>query len=257
LQAIAIIISLIQEKGNCYRIIEQLIFNLIRILDCLNKLKHQVLSVAALCVVNFPVFIASHYISKMALSRPIYNLLGIYFEQLFNHPLRTKSITSCVIATSANYASQKVGGSKKINKDTLVAYGIYGLIFGGSLPHFFYKYVEEFLKNAGKAKQMYLFLIERLVYAPMSQAVSLYFLSRFEGNSHEFAFKNLCKLYWPLLTTNWKYLSLLVFINVKFVPPMLRVLVGNLIGFFWVIFVANKRRKAAAEAAVAAAASQS
>ena len=29
----------------------------------------------------------------MALSRPIYNLLGLYFEQLFNHPLRTKSIT--------------------------------------------------------------------------------------------------------------------------------------------------------------------
>jgi len=35
------------------------------------------------------------------------------------------------------------------------------------------------------------------------------------------------------------------------VPPMLRVLVGNLIGFFWVLFVASKRRKAAAEAAAA------
>lgn len=94
------------------------------------------------------------------------------------------------------------------------------LIFGGSFPHYFYKYVEAFLQNAGKAKQMYLFLIERLVFAPVYQAISLYFLSRFEGNNHDFAFKNLCKLYWPLLTTNWKYLSLLVFINVKFVPPM-------------------------------------
>lgn len=94
------------------------------------------------------------------------------------------------------------------------------LIFGGSFPHYFYKYVEEFLKNAGKAKQMYLFLIERLIFAPVYQAISLYFLSRFEGNNHDFAFKNLCKLYWPLLTTNWKYLSLLVFINVRFVPPM-------------------------------------
>lgn len=149
------------------------------------------------------------------------------------------------------------------------------LIFGGSFPHYFYKYVEEFLQNAGKAKQMYLFFIERLVFAPVYQAISLYFLSRFEGNNHDFAFKNLCKLYWPLLTTNWKYLSLLVFINVRFVPPMvrnryalwgcannflknqklpqfqLRVLCGNLIGFFWVLFVASKRRKAAAEAAAA------
>jgi len=187
----------------------------------------------------------------MALSRPIYNLLGIYFEQLFNHPLRTKSITSCVLATSANYASQKIGGGKKLNKDTLVAYGMFGLIFGGSFPHFFYKFVEEFLQNAGKAKQMYLFLIERFAFAPLYQAISLYFLSRFEGNGHDFALKNLQKLYWPLLTANWKYLSLLVFINVKFVPPMLRVLVGNLIGFVWVLFVAGKRRKAAAEAAAA------
>lgn len=105
------------------------------------------------------------------------------------------------------------------------------LIFGGSFPHYFYKYVEEFLQNAGKAKQMYLFLIERLVFAPVYQALSLYFLSRFEGNNHDFALKNLCKLYWPLLTTNWKYLSLLVFINVKFVPPM--------VGQF--IFYSNER----------------
>lgn len=187
----------------------------------------------------------------MALSRPIYNLLGLYFEQLFNHPLRTKSITSSVLATSANYASQRIGGAKSINKNTLAAYGMFGLIFGGSFPHYFYKYVEQFLQNAGKAKQMYLFLIERLVFAPVYQALSLYFLSRFEGNNHDFAFKNLCKLYWPLLTTNWKYLSLLVFINVKFVPPMLRVLFGNLIGFFWVLFVASKRRKAAEAAAAA------
>jgi len=187
----------------------------------------------------------------MALSRPIYNLLGIYFEQLFNHPLRTKSITSCVLATSANYASQKIGGSKKVNQESLLAYGMFGLLFGGTFPHYFYKYVEEFLQNAGKAKQVYLFLIERLVFAPVYQSISLYFLSRFEGNSHKFALSNLYKLYWPLLTTNWKYLSLLVFINVRFVPPMLRVLVGNLIGFFWVLFVASKRRKAAAAAAAA------
>lgn len=30
----------------------------------------------------------------MSLSRPIYSLLGVYFEQLFNHPVRTKSLTA-------------------------------------------------------------------------------------------------------------------------------------------------------------------
>lgn len=34
------------------------------------------------------------------------------------------------------------------------------------------------------------------------------------------AVKNLMTLYWPVLKANWTYLSLLVFINIKFVPPM-------------------------------------
>lgn len=54
------------------------------------------------------------------------------------------------------------------------------LIFGGTFPHYFYQNVEHILAHAGKAKQYYMFLIERLVYAPIYQVVSLYFLSRFE-----------------------------------------------------------------------------
>lgn len=88
------------------------------------------------------------------------------------------------------------------------------------MPHYFYKYVERFVAEAGKAKQFYLFLIERLAYAPLYQAISLYFLSRFEGNSHDFALANLYNLYWPLLKANWRYLSLMVYINVTYIPPM-------------------------------------
>lgn len=35
-------------------------------------------------------------------------------------------VCSCVIATTANYTSQKIGGAKKVNKETLYAYGLYG-----------------------------------------------------------------------------------------------------------------------------------
>uniref|UniRef100_A0A182YPM1 Uncharacterized protein n=1 Tax=Anopheles stephensi TaxID=30069 RepID=A0A182YPM1_ANOST len=46
----------------------------------------------------------------MSLSRPLYNLLGSYLEQLFEHPLRTKALTSCVIASSANLVSTVQAG---------------------------------------------------------------------------------------------------------------------------------------------------
>jgi len=179
----------------------------------------------------------------MALSKPIYDFLTFYFEQLFTHPLRTKSITSCVLATSANVVSQKMMGSKTINHESMFAYGLFGLLFGGSLPHFFYKIMEKSLAEKTKLKQLLFLAAERLLYTPTFQAISLYSLAVFEGKSHDDAVQNLRTLYWPVLKANWTYLTLLVFINIKFVPPMLRVLVGNLIGFGWVIFLTSKRRR--------------
>jgi hypothetical protein len=64
--------------------------------------------------------------AEMVLSKPIYTALGFYFEQLFNNPIRTKSVTCCVIATAGNYASQCIAGNKVLNHQSLLAYGIFG-----------------------------------------------------------------------------------------------------------------------------------
>ncbi|XP_058464121.1 PXMP2/4 family protein 3 [Malaya genurostris] len=176
------------------------------------------------------------------LSKPIYGLLGSYFEQLFNHPVRTKAITSCVIATSANLCSQKIAGTKKINTDSLVAYGLFGLIFSGPLSHFFYLWLDRITEDR-RFKQMLMLLGERAFFAPALSALSLYFITRFEGKTHEEGVKNLNDLYRIIVLNNWKYLTLPVLINFRFVPPMLRVLVANFIGFCWIIFLSAKRRK--------------
>lgn len=179
----------------------------------------------------------------MSLSKPFYSLLGAYFEQLFNHPVRTKAITSCVIATSANYCSQKIAGTKKVNSDILVAYGLFGLIFTGPLSHLFYQWLER-ITNDLRFKQLLMLLGERAIFAPAITALSLYFITRFEGKSHEDGVSNLNDLYKLILVNNWKYLTLPVLINFRFVPPMLRVLVANIIGFCWIVFLSAKRRKA-------------
>jgi len=147
------------------------------------------------------------------------------------------------LAASANLASQQIAGCKQINHDSIVAYGLFGLTFGGSLPHYFYQIMERILTSQKGLKPLLFFATERLIYTPMFQAISLYALAILEGKSHSNALDNLRTLYWPILKANWSYLSLFVFVNIKYVPPMLRVLVGNFIGFIWVIFLANKRRK--------------
>ncbi|KAL1494752.1 hypothetical protein ABEB36_010300 [Hypothenemus hampei] len=179
----------------------------------------------------------------MSLSKPIINGLTFYFSQLFEHPIRTKAISCCLVSLAGNYAAQKISGAKIIDLHTVAAYGAFGLLFGGSIPHYFYSFLDWAVPDEASFAIAKRLLLERLVYSPLYQAFALYTLARFEGKDHETAIQQLKGLYWTVLTSSWKYLTILQLINVSVVPPMLRVLVINLIGFFWTIYFANKRRQ--------------
>ncbi|KAJ9595985.1 hypothetical protein L9F63_012806, partial [Diploptera punctata] len=150
----------------------------------------------------------------------------------------------CVIATLGNLTSQYLAGVKVINQDSLIAYGLFGLLFGGSLPHYFYRVLDQYIPDDIAFASFKHLALERLVFMPLFQVLALYMLSRLEGKSQQQAIKHLSTMYWPIVKANWKWLSLLQYINFTFIPPMLRVLVSNLIGFFWVVYMAKKRRMA-------------
>ncbi|XP_030380329.1 peroxisomal membrane protein PMP22-like [Scaptodrosophila lebanonensis] len=169
-------------------------------------------------------------------------IFGAYLEQLLKNPLRTKCITSCVLFICANVTSQKISGAKKLNTRSVLAFAIFGLIFGGPTPHFFYQIVE-FLFRDAYYKRILSFMVERLVYAPIFQTLSLYFLSIFEGNSHTSTIKNMKKLYWTLLKTNWRFMSFFTFLNTAFVPIKLRSVTTSFIAFCWILYMAQRRRR--------------
>ncbi|KAG7188161.1 hypothetical protein KM043_013379 [Ampulex compressa] len=175
----------------------------------------------------------------MALSKPtqvVYKLLALYLERLYESPLKTKAITSCLVATLGNFVSQKLSRRKYINEDSLVAFALFGLLFGGTIPHYFYTYIHHITRSP-----LNVLLIERCLYTPCLQAFALFMLALFEGNSPKEASKQTRKLYLPVLLANLRYLTILQYINFKFVPPMLRVLMLNLINFIWFIYLTQRR----------------
>ncbi|XP_014474062.1 PREDICTED: peroxisomal membrane protein 2 [Dinoponera quadriceps] len=177
----------------------------------------------------------------MALSKPtdfIYRFVGAYLERLYSNPLRTKAVTSCILASLANVLSQKLSGAKQINKDNVIAFALFGLFIGGPVPHYFYTYINLFVKNP-----LGLFLVERFIFMPCFQALALYTLALFEGKSHKEACKQMERMYLPTVMSNLRYLTLLQFLNIRYISPMLRVLVANCIAFLWSIYLANKRNK--------------
>ncbi|EEB20094.1 ABC transporter, putative [Pediculus humanus corporis] len=166
------------------------------------------------------------------LSKPYnvtFQLIASYLSQLYINPIRTKSMTSCFLAGLANYMSQKIIHGKLANEDTFLAFLIFGLLFGGSIPHYFYKVISNHLLINSKNPLLQLFLIERIFFMPAFSFFSLYIISRLEKKSHEKSLESAIIAFPSVVKTNLKYLSLLQFINIYFVPPVLRVLVTNLI----------------------------
>ncbi|VVC88852.1 unnamed protein product [Leptidea sinapis] len=162
----------------------------------------------------------------MSLSKPVMNL-----------------VASCVVGCAGSVASQIVAGDN-LKLDPIIAFGLYGLIFGGTIPHFFYEFIERLFPHEVTAFPLAKKLIfERLIFAPIMQAFSLYTLARFEGKTHKAALKQLSALYLTVLEANWKWLTLFQVINLAFIPPMLRVLFMNFVGFGWAMFLATKRRQ--------------
>lgn len=177
----------------------------------------------------------------MALSKPtsiIFNFASMYFQYLYSDPVKTKAITSCIINTLGNFLYQKTNGGKYINEDRLIAFGLLGLFFGGPMQHYFNLYIRFLVKHP-----LAILLIERSIFTPCFQALSLYMLARFEGKSHKASKEQLNKIYWPIIVTNLKYLTLLHYINIKYIPAMLRILLLDIINFLWSIYISKQCEK--------------
>lgn len=148
--------------------------------------------------------------------------------------------------TAGAITSQKVSG-QPLNLNSVFAYGAFGALIVGPFAHNFYEIIARIVPDV-RFKRLLEFLLERFTFAPILCALSLYFLTIFEGKSPDQATKNLVTMFKPVMLANWRYLTLPVFLNFNFVPPMLRVFVSNIIGFFWIVYLADKRRRAAAAA---------
>lgn len=108
---------------------------------------------------------------------------------------------------------------------------MFRLLFGGTIPHYFYKILERLVPEEASFAVIKKILLERLIFTPLFQAFVLYTLARLEGKSHNAAINQLMILYIPMLLAVWKYLTVVQIINFTVVPPMVSTFYG-FVSFF-------------------------
>lgn len=175
------------------------------------------------------------------LSKPnkiAFELIGSYFNQLYMKPYRTKSITSCILAALANYIYQKCKSNKRVNYKAVAAFAVFGLLFGGTLPHYFYKIVMDLVSNNSAQA----FFVETMIFRPVYIFFSLYALARLEG--YQSVENNAMPIFENTLKLHFKYIFILNILNLYYVAPVLRPLSSNVIDLIWYILLSYVRDQA-------------
>ncbi|XP_023517825.1 peroxisomal membrane protein PMP22 isoform X2 [Cucurbita pepo subsp. pepo] len=97
-----------------------------------------------------------------------------YVSQLYQHPLRTKVITSGVLIAISDVTSQKLTGIQKLQLRRILLKVLYGCLYLGPFGHFLHQILEKIFQGKRDSKTVAKkVLVEQLTSSPLSHFVFL------------------------------------------------------------------------------------
>eukprot|EP00899_Mesostigma_viride_P017166 jgi/Mesvir1/25450/Mv01721-RA.1 len=173
-----------------------------------------------------------------------------YRNQLNLHPLRTKAVTSGVIAGTSDVIAQVVSGAPSIRWRRTALMAIFGVVWSGPSAHFFHTFLDKWFR--GKRDTLTAIrkvIIDQLTYGPVCNNLFMMYITMVvEGRSWAFAREKWRRDYPGVQMNGWKLWPLAGLINYKFVPLQLRVLFVNMVAFCWSIFLILRTQRGLAAA---------
>ncbi|XP_021752438.1 peroxisomal membrane protein PMP22-like isoform X2 [Chenopodium quinoa] len=160
-----------------------------------------------------------------------------YLLQLQIHPLRTKAITSGVLAGCSDFAAQKISGIKKLQYKRLFLIMIYGFFYSGPFGHFLHKVMDKIFKGKkGSTTVGKKVILEQLTASPWN---NLFFMMYYglvvEGRTWPLVKSKIKNDYPPVQLTSWKFWPIINWVNYQYMPLQLRVLFHSLVASCWIL----------------------
>ncbi|THU61310.1 hypothetical protein C4D60_Mb07t21950 [Musa balbisiana] len=174
-----------------------------------------------------------------------------YLQQLQAHPLRTKAITSGVLAGCSDAIAQKISGVKRLQLRRMFLLMLYGFVYAGPFGHFLHKFMERLFKGKkGKDTVAKKVLLEQLTASPWNNMFfMMYYGLVLEGRSFGLVRRKIRKDYPSVQMTSWKFWPIVGCINYQYMPLQLRVLFHSFIASCWAVFLNLKAQSSAAKEA--------
>ncbi|KAL6764900.1 hypothetical protein V8C86DRAFT_2465382 [Haematococcus lacustris] len=173
-----------------------------------------------------------------------------YLYQLHKKPLRTKALTSAMIASISDIVAQRIISGGYRNWRRTLAMAIYGFLWNGPSAHFWQMFMESmFQGSTGLLTVLKKVIIDQTSYGPLCNLMFMsYATVVLEGKTLSFL-RNKVQVEYPKVQLNgWKVWPLAALINYAFVPIHLRVLFVNLVALCWAIFLLLRAKAIATSA---------
>ncbi|XP_039125511.1 peroxisomal membrane protein PMP22 [Dioscorea cayenensis subsp. rotundata] len=170
-----------------------------------------------------------------------------YLLQLQQNPLRTKAITSGVLAGCSDAIAQKISGIKKLQLRRMLLIMLYGFAYGGPFGHFLHKLMDAIFKGKkGKATVAKKVLLEQLTTSPWNNMVFMFYYGLVvEGRQWSLVKNKIKKDYPSIQLTAWRFWPIVGWINYQYMPLQFRVLFHSFVASCWAIFLNLKARSVA------------
>jgi hypothetical protein len=185
----------------------------------------------------------------MSLSKAWDGYLGL----LATNPIPTKALTSFIISGLSDLTAQLISNSKGgVSPQTILEQALIGGCYTSPMVHFWYILLEGVMKGWEPSSALTIFiklLLDQLTFTPVLLFGYLFITSYLKKQkSKDFweQFQYSKGNFFQILFTNWKVWPIVNIISFRYVPVNLRVLFGNIVGFFWGIYLILQSSKKSA-----------
>lgn len=181
-------------------------------------------------------------------SSPVGELWTDYLRELEEKPVQTKALTAAVLSVVSDVLAQTMGGTplSQINFTSIRNQFLIGLIIRGPMVHYWYVFLESLFQKLGygspkSANSTPVVLgkvaLDQLTFGPFFNLLYFYVIGFAEGRSSAAIQAKISQDFIPVMVMNYKVWPLINILNFKYVPANLRVLFGNVISIFWMVYV--------------------
>lgn len=159
-----------------------------------------------------------------------------YLRKLRSNPLLTKALTSGILSVLSEVFAKSVT-AERLQTSAAMKELTAGLLLRGPVVHAFHTFLDKvvFVHSEHTSPRIVLLklVIDQLLFAPLFTALYLYFIALFNDQGVNETTRNLRRDLPHIMRSNWAVWLPANLISYAAIPLELRVLFGNIVGFFW------------------------